>query len=766
MKKSFIVFLFCVLAGVSIAQVNFEGWRVHLPYFRNASITSVGTKIYCGSNSGLFSFDTDDGSIERISRINGLSDVEVKIVKHNVAKNVSVVIYNNSNIDIIDERTRAIYNVPDILMKTIIGSKAINHLCFFENKVYLACNFGIVVLDLDKRQIIDSYQNLGVGGSQLEFLAISIFNNQIIASSLNGIYSAPLNSPNLNDFNFWKIIKTSAKSGKSIVYKNILYALIDDALQSYDGITWQLYTPTIGLKITALQLSAYESSASVLYIICPEKIFVENGNNMPESLLHTYRLDAVLNSKGYLSMVDENYGLTIDNKQTLQLNYVIPNGPVSKTFGRMLYENEKLWVAGGSVNDRWDPLMYNGSKFYQYQNNNWFNFNEENTPGVIGMSDFIDIKKNPYGNEIYLTSYGSGVIEMLNNVFVKKYDETNSTLQRLSVVDPNFKPLLSGGLDFDNNGNLWVSNFGVNRPLSVKTKSGWYSFNIGNIAGGNELGWVTCDDYNNKWVLSLKDKGILIYNDNGSPANANDDKFKMLTKEVGQGALPSNNVLCASKDLRGEMWIGSSQGLTILSNPSQIFNTDDENYDARPIIIKVGSNYEIFLGKEQINCIKVDPSNRKWIGTPNGVWLVSDDGYKVIKNFTTFNSPLLSDNVMEIGIDEHTGEVFFGTEKGIISYMGDASEGSKDFGKVEIYPNPVRPDFTGSIAIRGLMEKATVKITDISGNLIYETMANGGFAAWDGKNFNGKRVGTGVYLIFSASKDGSQTFAGKLLFVN
>jgi hypothetical protein len=766
MKKSLVVFLFCLLAVVSVAQVNFEGWRVHLPYFRNASITSVGTKVYCGSNSGLFSYDTDDGSIERISRINGLSDVEVKIVKHNVAKNVSVVIYNNSNIDIIDERTHSIYNVPDILMKTIIGSKAINHLCFFENKVYLACSFGIVVLDLDKRQIIDSYQNLGVGGSQLEFLAISIFNNQIIASSLNGIYSAPLNSPNLNDFNFWRVIKSSTKSGNSLVYKNILYALVDDALQTYDGITWQLYAPTNGLKITALQLSAYESSAAVMYIICPEKIIVESGNNTPQSLIHTYRSDAAVNNKGYLSMVDETYGLTIDNKQTQQLDYIIPNGPVSKTFGRMLYENEKLWVAGGSVNDRWDPLMYNGSKFYQYQNNSWFNFTEENTPGVIGMSDFIDIKKNPYGNEIYLTSYGSGVIEMFNNVFVKKYDETNSTLQRLSVVDPNFKPLLSGGMDFDNNGNLWVSNFGANKPLSVKTKSGWYAFNIGNIAGGNELGWVTCDDYNNKWVLSLKDKGILVYNDNGSPANANDDKFKMLTKEVGQGALPSNTVLCASKDLRGEMWIGTSQGLTILSNPGQIFNTDDENFDARPIVIKVGSNYEIFLGKEQINCIKVDPSNRKWIGTPNGVWLVSDDGYKVIKNFTTVNSPLLSNNVMEIGIDEHTGEVFFGTEKGIISYMGDASEGSKDFGKVEIYPNPVRPEFTGSIAIRGLVDKATVKITDISGNLVYETTANGGFASWDGKSFNGKRVGTGVYVIFSASKDGEQTFAGKLLFIN
>jgi hypothetical protein len=240
----------------------------------------------------------------------------------------------------------------------------------------------------------------------------------------------------------------------------------------------------------------------------------------------------------------------------------------------------------------------------------------------------------------------------------------------------------------------------------------------------------------------------------------------MLTKEVGQGELPSNTVLCVVEDLRGEMWIGTSQGLAILSNPSIIFNTEKENFDARQIIIKVGSNYEIFLGKEQINCIKVDAANRKWIGTPNGVWLVSEDGYQVIKNFTTLNSPLLSNNVMEIGIDESTGEVFFGTEKGIISFMGDASESLDNFNKVEIFPNPVRPDFTGSVSIRGLVNKATVKITDISGKLVYETISNGGFASWDGRNFNGKRVSTGVYLIFAASKDGEQTHVGKILFIN
>lgn len=761
---SFLVFL--ALTNSLVAQVNFGGWRVHLPYFNNTSITATKDKVYCGSNSGLFSFEVDDGSIERISRINGLSDVEVKIVKHNVSKNITVVAYNNANIDLIDHQTNQIYNVPDVFMKSIIGSKSINQICFYENKVYMACSFGIVVLDIDKKQIVDSYQNLGPNGTQLEFLAINIYNNLIVASALNGIYAVSLDAPNLNDFNFWKLIRTSTKSGLSALYKSKLYILVDSVLKVFDGIAFQDYLPTVGLQIVNIQLSAFEGAGTDLLIITPDFILAENGSGTPSKLMHNFRRDAVYDKRGYLCMVDNNYGLTIDNKKTGQLDYVIPNGPVSKTFGKMLYENGKLWVAAGSVNDRWDPLMYNGNKFYHFQDNSWFNFRESDYPMLAGMSDFIDAKKNPYGSEVYLSSFGGGIIEMNGNVLVKKYDESNSTLQRLSVADTTYKPLLSGGMDFDNNGNLWVSNFGVNKPLSVKTNSGWFSFNIGTIAGGNELGWLTCDDYNNKWVLSLKDKGILVYNDNGTPSNVNDDKFKMLTKEVGQGELPSNTVLCVTKDLRGEMWIGTSQGLAILSNPSILFNTDEENFDARQIIIKVGTNYEVFLGKEQINCIKVDAANRKWIGTPNGAWLVSEDGYKVIKNFTTVNSPLLSNNVMEIGINEATGEVFFGTEKGIISYMGDASAGIEDYSKVEIFPNPVRPDFTGSVSIRGLIEKSTVKITDISGKLVYETISNGGFASWDGRNFNGKRVSTGVYLIFAASKDGEKSHVGKILFIN
>jgi ligand-binding sensor domain-containing protein len=319
------------------------------------------------------------------------------------------------------------------------------------------------------------------------------------------------------------------------------------------------------------------------------------------------------------------------------------------------------------------------------------------------------------------------------------------------------------GIDFDRNGNMWVSNFGAANPLSVRTASGqWLSVPF--PTGADLLvGYVTCDDNNNKWVMSTRGNGIMLVNDGGNPLNLQGYQFKQLTKDETTGRLPSNTVICMTKDANGEMWVGTDQGLCIFSNPANAFSKE---FGSRQIIIKTGLVNSIFLGTEPIYCIRVDAANRKWIGTRNGVWLVSEDGYTVIRNFNTKNSPLLSDVVYDICINGETGEVFFATEKGIISYAGTATDGTDKHGDVVVFPNPVRPEYTGLIAIRGLVQNANVKITDIAGNLVYETKANGGMATWDGRNFNGKRASTGVYIIYSSDKDGMETWAGKILFVN
>jgi hypothetical protein len=221
-----------------------------------------------------------------------------------------------------------------------------------------------------------------------------------------------------------------------------------------------------------------------------------------------------------------------------------------------------------------------------------------------------------------------------------------------------------------------------------------------------------------------------------------------------------------AQDLKGEVWVGTDKGFCIFRNPQDIFKPN-KDFDATRIVVKTGLVFSNMLGDNPITCIRVDAANRKWIGTANGgVFLLSEDGYSILKNFNTSNSPLLSDAIYEIGLDGQTGEVFIATDKGIISYMGDATDAGNTHGDVMVYPNPVRPEYAGNIAIKGLVKDANVKITDVAGNLVYETKANGGMATWNGLNFKGKRAATGVYLIYSSNADGTETFVTKILFVN
>lgn len=737
-------------------------WRVHLPYYANNCIESVGKKIYCGSESGLFSYNTDDNSIERLSKHTGLSDVEVILFKHNSVLNKSIVVYANTNIDIIDHKSGKITNIPDIIQKNMIGKQQINGIYLYENSAYLCCSFGIVLVDLKQNQISDSYQNLGPNGNQLEFYNLVVFSNNIIANTADGIVLASLNASNLSDFRSWNKLAASSGGSQIALFNAEVYAVIDSTLQIYDGIgAWSPLTAINSKKIRSLK-----QVANQLLIVAEEAIYSIDQNKTVKTRSFNFRTDACIDNRGFLAMVDKQYGLTIDRTDQGTVDYYTPNGPAGKTFGKMIYADNTLWVTGGYVNDMWSPLVFNNTKFYSYSQQNWFNYTEKEFPLIAPARDFIAIKKDPNSNKYYLSSFGTGVFEIDNQNQIKLYNEQNSSLQLLQVSDPTYRPLLSGGIDFDTYGNLWVSNFGVAKPLSVKTAQGWKSFSIGSLLVGNELGWVTCDDYNNVWVNSLKDRGILVYNHAGTPNNANDDSYKLLTKETGQGGLPSNTVLCMTLDKKGEMWVGTNQGLAIFSNPDLIFNGKKNSFDARQIIVQVGGNYEIFLGKESINCIQVDPANRKWIGTRNGVFLVSADGYTVLNKFTIVNSPLLSNNVVEIGIDESNGEVFFGTDKGIVSYTADATRGNQNFSNVKIYPNPVHPEYQGDIVINGLLTNAVVKITDVSGNLVYETSANGGTATWNGRNYSGNRVATGVYLILAADAEGNDSFAGKLLFIH
>jgi ligand-binding sensor domain-containing protein len=365
---------------------------------------------------------------------------------------------------------------------------------------------------------------------------------------------------------------------------------------------------------------------------------------------------------------------------------------------------------------------------------------------------------------VYITSWGNGIFAFKKGEQVSHYDETNSTLQNAAPGGPNTRVW---GLDFDKDNNLWVSNSLVSNSLSVmKADGSWVGYPLKSMIGNELVGEVVVDDFNNVWLTLLKGGGIMVLNTNNTPDNRDDDKLLKFKPKNAYGNVISN-VYTLVKDMDGAIWVGTDFGPVVYSAPDEVFEgyTDGK----QPTIPRYdGTNQEDpLLGSEVVRTIAIDGANRKWIGTERGgAFLVSADGDSSLLQFNTDNSPILSNTVIGIGIHDKTGEVFFGTDRGIISYRSDATKAGDDFGDVYAFPNPVRPNYHGNITITGLIKDANVKITDIAGNLVYETTTVGGQVIWDGNNLDGRRVASGIYIIFCTNDDGSKTHITKLLFMN
>jgi hypothetical protein len=764
MDKHYLRVIFFLLGWsfltISIAQTRMpkiEGWRVHSSYVTNNCVEEVQDKILVGNKSSLFSLGKEDNSVEIISRINGLSDVTVSFLRYDKQSQILVVCYDNINVDLIQHDE--VFNIREILDKSVIGNKTINNLTINQGKVYLACSFGIMVIDLAKKRLVDSYVNIGPNGSNLPVLDVAIFNGKIYVASGNGIYAASLGSANLSDYHFWSLVKSSSYSKQLEVFQSTLYADVDSTIHTFDGNNWTALNG-FGPNTT----NDMRVNNNQLVITLNDQIVLVDQLGSIQTVAQKYATTCILSDVGDLFYLVPDQYLIRSNKQGGELEYLAPAGPYGTTATRMAYADKQLWIAAGEVNGfgvngGWGA-KFNNNKMYRFDADGWYNFKNSTAPAIANSRDFIDVQVHPETNHLFFASFVNGIVEVSGNDVVASYDSLNSTLR---PVYPG-GPLNVCGIAFDADNNMWVSNTDAPRPISVHTSDGvWKSFPV--PLGVDHFGFITIDDAGNKWINSTRGKGVYIYNESGTLLDESDDKLIQLTKNAEQGLLPSEEVICVTKDQKGEMWVGTAQGLCIFSNPENIFK-QGANYDAHQIVIKTGLVYSNFLGTTPIKCIRVDAANRKWIGTVNGAWLVSPDGYTVIKNFTMANSPLLSNIINEIGIDDYTGEVFFATEKGIVSFMGTATEAGDTHSDVLVYPNPVKPEYNGLIAVKGLVNNAYVKITDISGHLVYETRANGGTATWNGFNFSGKRAATGVYLVYSTNQDGTETHVAKIVFIN
>ena len=436
-----------------------------------------------------------------------------------------------------------------------------------------------------------------------------------------------------------------------------------------------------------------------------------------------------------------------------------PNSPYSIATGEMIVKNGVLWAASGSVTPGWGNT-FSKKGLYRFSNDEWTNFTKENIPALDSLYDIITVAVDPKDNTAWAGSFGGGLLHVTT-------DKTIQVFKQGSPLAPSFSNpnnYFIAGLAFDNDNNLWVADYGAVQNIAVKKTDGsWNKFFVPFSLNNYAVTQIVTDNFNQKWMVS-PGNGLICFNSGQTIDNTGDDKWKLYTTGKGAGNLPNNNVLCIAKDKNSFIWAGTSKGVGVIQCPQEVFSS--QGCDALLPIVQQDNFAGYLFGDEQVQTIAVDGGDRKWVGTKNGVWLISPDGAAIIYRFTADNSPLLNNDVQKIAIDGKTGEVFFATAKGICSFRGEATEGGVENTNVLVFPNPVPPGYTGKIAIRGLVDNAIVKITALDGRLVYQTRAFGGQAIWNGKNYKGGSVATGVYLVLISDDTRTEKMATKIVFIS
>ena len=771
MHLLFLLFLVFSIQHIALTQDLAIGqWNSHFSYNNAHSVAASATRIYCASKTGLFYFDKIDNSIERMTIVSGLSDVNISTITYDNTLNILFIGYENGNLDMVYNEN--IINLSDIKRSNILAQKQINRINIFGNLAYISTGFGIVVIDVAKREVKDTYK-IGPNGAELEIFEVSINANTIMAATENGVYMADANNPFLANFNVWTKV-TSLPSGKYntvtffdnkfFVNRNNFPDGNLDVIYYYDGVVWQILDSTTTFYVHRL-FSTSDRLVAVNYF----SLSGYNTNLIRVDYIYSqdpgkdnFR-DAVKDNDGIYWVADFGQGLAKYTGNNTFV-YIVPNGPATNNVFSMSMQNGDLWVASGGRNLSAGPLFMSEG-VYHYNNHTWTSFTKGNA--IVDLDTIFDpvhVTIDPDDSKhIFVSSWGRGLVEIKNGVNIAYYTAANSTLKAISGTDVRV-----GGTAFDSNKNLWVTNALVDRPMSVlKNDGSWQSFAFPGVLTPtfSQTAQVVIDDFDQKWVIMAQNGGLFVFNDNGTISNTGDDQYRLYSTTPGTGNLPSTNVQSLAVDREGELWIGTDKGIAVIYSPGSVFSGG--NFDAQQILIQQDGYNQYLLETETVTAIAVDGANRKWFGTAKaGVFLMSADGTKEVLHFDMENSPLPSNHILSIAIDHTNGEVFFGTTQGIVSYRGTATEPLTSCDNVYAFPNPVRENYNGVIAISGIIGNGNIKITDVAGNVVFQTRAEGSQAIWNARRLDGERVKTGVYLVFSTNEDGTETCTTKILVVN
>ena len=758
----------------------YSGWETYFSYNSTTSIAEGVNEIYFASYNSIFSYNIFNSQIEKFDTLNELSGDEISAFYHSENNNIIAIGYSSGFLQIINLNSNSIINIYDILNKPTIPAdrKKINHFYQNEDDLLISTGYGISAYDLNAFEFGDTYY-IGDFASMLNISSTIVDENYIYASSPDlGIFRANLES-NLIDFNSWQAIYTGNIYELLINENNILF---------YDDFNLMSIKNEEIITLSTLQneIKNVSINDSKIIIISEDNCIIYNNDlsqilNLFESETYmTIFNDGIIkNNKTYIA-TDEKGVLVIENSNN-SFSFLKPDGPLENNMFSVETLNNHTWVSFGSYSEYFNPypLKYSGVSSYDENLESWFNITRDSIPNQAVNLNNISI--NPFdNNNVFISSFHGGLIEMDNFNFTELYDNNNSGLETLLTSDSEYESIRISDIEFDENGDLWVLNSRVDNPLKSFSldNNSWNSYDFTEIINDgfeDELGFndIEIDDYGNKWIASLRSGLIGFNNDSG-----NIRLRKVFSQD--QSDMPSSYVKSIAVDNNNHLWIGTVQGLRVLYNTSNFFDASVVTTQ-KIVILEDGIPREL-LEQQYITDIEVDGANNKWVGTiGSGVFYFSPNGQQTIYHFTKENSPLPSNNINDISVNSVNGKVYFATDRGLVSFNTGSSSSSENFSNAFVYPNPVRPEFNtqlDKIKIKGLTENVNIKITDIAGNLVAEAQSNinsryrnfnleidGGTAFWNGKNLRNQNVASGVYILMLSDLESYETKILKLMII-
>lgn len=777
MKKFFLLYILFFSLLFSAQTDYSDSWEDFYSYNNVKDFVKVDATIYALADNAVFTYNISTKEISKFSSVQGLSGETTSSIHYNTSYQRLFIGYENGLLEVIDN-DGSITISSDIVNFNQSGEKSINHMKEFDDKLYLSTPFGVVVYDIKKLEFGDTFF-IGNNSSSLAVNQIEVYNGLIYAATDTGVFTADITSDLLIDFNNWNEQFSGRNFSQISLFDNQLYVAEGTRLYRLNGGALievrNFFQNILAIKPSPSHLSVtLKTSAEVL----------DSSMNSVFRFAKTTEFDFTLNNSYFendiVFLASKEFGILNSNSsQVASFTEIHPEGPVFNDVFSITAQDNSLWVVYGGYSGTNSPNL-NKYGFSQFNGENWINTPYDPSLPVTDLTH-VSIDSNSE-NRVYIGSFGStsqlnslstgGLAVVEDNKITNFYNNLNSPLDDIDTREA-YVSIRVAGTAFDNQGNLWVTNVGVLSELKKLSQSGqWTSYNLSSLTTNKiaiGLNEIIADRNGIKWI-GTRSNGVYAFSENGN-------RMKALVATTNLGNLPDLNVRSVAVDNNNRVWLGTKSGLVVYSNASGVF--DDNTPNASPVVINGNEDGfgERLLGDQTVNSIVIDGAENKWFGTDNGgVIYTNPDGQKTLANFSMQNSPLPSNQIIKIAVDNSSGKVYFATNKGIVAYNSNVAPFGEVLSDVYAYPNPALKNHE-TVTIDGrngthLPKGTNVKILDVAGNLVYESNVvegqelQGGKVVWGKKNLAGNKVASGIYIVLLSNEDASETAVTKIAIVN